>query len=95
MRTAAITLAAVFALSSCLSAAQGGEAGQGAPHAKTHHAKPHHAKSRHLAGRPVNRPLPDGMHSTDRRPCPIRGMGTSNWFGVDNDANVYRDRPDC
>jgi hypothetical protein len=87
MKTTAIFLAAAFALSGCLSASQA-----------TRHPK----KGRHQATRSANAPTPRGMSSWQgapstavKRPCPLRGMGTSNWFGTDNDANVYRDRPDC
>jgi hypothetical protein len=81
MKTTMITLAAVLAFSNCLAPAQA-----------AHHTK----KSRHLAARSVKTPTrhvlpPNG----GKAPCPIPGMGTANEVGVDNDFNVYRDRPEC
>jgi hypothetical protein len=56
-------------------------------------ATQHHKKTRHLTPRSAKPTMTQQMPS--RQPCPIRGMGDSNWFGTTNDANVYRDRPDC
>ena len=92
MKTITITLAAVLALSSCLSAAQA------AHHGKTHHGKTHHGKrSRHSAARLAKAPTSPGMPlRNDTSPCrTIPNMSSNNWFGVDNDLNVYRDRPQC
>lgn len=92
MKTITITLAAALALSSCLSAAQG------AHHGKTHHGKTHHGKgSRHSAARLAKAPASPGMPSrNDTSPCrTIPNMSSNNWFGVDNDLNVYRDKPQC
>jgi hypothetical protein len=82
MKTITITLAAVLALSSCLSAAQG-----------AHHGK----KSRHSAARHIKPPTSPGLSSRgDTTPCrTIPNMSSNNWFGVDNDVNVYRDKPQC
>jgi hypothetical protein len=83
MKKITITLAAILALTSCLSAAQG-----------THHRK----KSRHsVAARYINVPTSPGLLSSDgTAPCrTIPNMSSNNWFGVDNDLNVYRDRPQC
>lgn len=81
MKTTAITLAAVLAFSGCLAPAYG-----------AHHTK----KSRHHAARSAKAPTPHGMPwSAARRPCPLPGMGTANEVGVDNDVNVYQDRPEC
>ena len=79
MKTITITLAAVLGLSSCLSAAQGG----------AHHGK----RSRHSAARSVTAPTSVGTPSRECRTIP--NMSSNNWFGVDNDFNVYRDRPQC
>ncbi len=81
MKTITITLAAVLALSSA-SAAQG-----------THHGK----KNRHSAAQSVKAPASPGVSSrNDVAPCrTIPGMSSNNWFGVDNDVNVYRDKPEC
>jgi hypothetical protein len=78
MKAITITLAAVLALSSCLSAAQG-----------AHHGK----KSRHSAARSMKAPTSAGMPSRECRTIP--NMSSNNWFGVDNDVNVYRDKPQC
>ena len=88
MKTITITLAAALALSSCLSAAQG-----------AHHGKTHHGKgSRHSAARLAKAPASPGMasHNDMSLPCrTIPNMSSNNWFGVDNDLNVYRDKPQC
>jgi hypothetical protein len=79
MKTITITVAAILALTSCLSAAQG-----------THHRK----KSRHsVAARSMKAPTSAGKPSRECRTIP--NMSSNNWFGVDNDVNVYRDRPQC
>ena len=52
-----------------------------------------HKKTRHVTARSAKPTMT--QRTPSRAPCPVRGMGTSNWFGTDNDANVYRDRPDC
>ena len=81
MKTRTTTLAAVFAIASCLAAA---------------HGAPRHAKEiRHPSARFVEAPTSRRMPFTRSVPCPILGMGTANEVGVDNDANVYRDRPFC
>ena len=54
----------------------------------THQKKPRHAVSRHAKPATSER-MPS------RSDCPIPGMGTANRFGVDNDANVYRNKPFC
>jgi hypothetical protein len=80
-KTMVIALAAMFAVSSGTGAAQ---------------AAHHHKKIRRPAARSATMPAPRAMPSTaTKQPCPIRGMGTSNWFGTENDFNVYRDRPEC
>ena len=53
----------------------------------------HHKKARHIAARPAKPTMT--QRSPSRPPCEIRGMSGNNWFGTENDANVYRDRPDC
>ncbi len=82
IKTITITLAAVLALTSCLSAAQG-----------AHHGK----KSRHSAARHIKAPTSPGLSSrNDVSSCrTIPNMSSNNWFGVDNDFNVYRDKPQC
>jgi hypothetical protein len=83
MKTTTITLAAMLALTGCLSAAQG-----------AHHGK----KSRHsAAARHIKPSTSPGLASRgDTTPCrTIPNMSSNNWFGVDNDVNVYRDRPQC
>ena len=88
MKTITITLAAVLALSSCLSAAQAAHRGK---------------KSRHSAARLAKAPTSPGMPArndmflrNDTSPCrTIPNMSSNNWFGVDNDLNVYRDKPQC
>jgi len=81
MKTMTITLAALLALTGCLSAAQG-----------AHHGKP----SRHSAARHIKSPTSPGMASRNDTPCrTIPNMSSNNWFGVDNDFNVYRDKPQC
>ena len=86
MKTTTIALAAVLALSSCLSAAEA-----------AHHGK----KSRHSATRSTKMTAAPGMPlrndlRTDMSPCrTIPNMSSNNWFGVDNDLNVYRDKPQC
>jgi hypothetical protein len=80
-KTTVTALAAMFAVFCCTGGAQ---------------AAHHHKKSPRPPARAATTPAPRAMPSTaTKRPCPIRGMGTSNWFGTDNDFNVYRDRPDC
>jgi hypothetical protein len=78
MKATTITLAAVLALSSCLSAAQA-----------AHHGK----KNRHTAARSMKTPTSASMPSRECRTIP--NMSSNNWFGVDNDVNVYRDKPQC
>jgi hypothetical protein len=78
MKTVTTTLAAMLALSSCLSAAQG-----------AHHGK----RNRHSAARSMKEPTSVGMPSRECRTIP--NMSSNNWFGVDNDLNVYRDKPQC
>jgi hypothetical protein len=83
MKTITITLVAMLALTSCLSAAQG-----------AHHGK----RSRHsTAARHIKAPTSPGLFSRDdTTPCrTIPNMSSNNWFGVDNDVNVYRDKPQC
>jgi hypothetical protein len=83
MKTITITLVAMLALTSCLSAAQG-----------AHHGK----RSRHsTAARHIKAPASPGLFSRDdTTPCrTIPNMSSNNWFGVDNDVNVYRDQPQC
>jgi hypothetical protein len=83
MKTITITLVAILALTSCLSAAQGTD---------------HRKKSRHsVAARHIKAPISPGLSSRDgTAPCrTIPNMSSNNWFGVDNDLNVYRDRPQC
>jgi hypothetical protein len=81
MKTIVITLAAVLALSN-LPAAQG-----------THHAK----RKQHSAAGTVKAPTSPGTPSrNDVSPCrTIPNMSSNNWIGVDNDVNVYRDKPQC
>ena len=74
--TTTITLAAMLALSSCLSAAQG-----------AHHGK------KNSAARSMKTPTSASMPSRECRTIP--NMSSNNWFGVDNDVNVYRDKPQC
>lgn len=82
MKTITIMLATGLALSSCLSAAQG-----------AHHGK----RIRHSAARSVKAPtLPRTPFRDATSSCrTIPNMSSNNWFGVDNDVNVYRDRPQC
>ena len=81
MKTTAITLAAVLAFSGGLAPAYG-----------AHHTK----RNRHQTARSAKTLTPHNMPSNAaRRPCPLPGMGTANEVGVDNDVNVYQDRPEC
>jgi hypothetical protein len=41
----------------------------------------------------VKAPTSAAMPSRECRTIP--NMSSNNWFGVDNDFNVYRDRPQC
>lgn len=77
-----IALAAVLALSSGLSTAEA-----------AHHGK----KSRHSAARLAKAPTSPGLPSrSDTSPCrTIPNMSSNNWIGVDNDLNVYRNKPQC
>jgi hypothetical protein len=83
MKTTTITLAALVALSSCLTAAHG-----------AHHGK---KKVRHSVARSMKTPTPPNMPSrVDRSNCQsIPGMSSDNEFGVDNDFNVYRQKVPC
>jgi hypothetical protein len=82
IKTITIALTAVLALSISLTAAQG-----------AHHGK----KKPHKTARSVNAPTSAGLDS--RRASSscrtIPGMSSNNRFGVDNDLNVYRDKPQC
>ena len=82
MKTITITLAAVLALSNGLSAVQA-----------AHHGK----RSRHSAARLAKAPASPGTPlRKNTSPCrTIPNMSSNNWFGVDNDLNVYRNRPQC
>jgi hypothetical protein len=53
----------------------------------------HQRKARHAVSRHAKPATSERMPS--RSDCPIPGMGTANRFGVDNDTNVYRNKPFC
>ena len=86
-KTITITLAAALALSSSLAAAE----------AVHHHKRKLHRAARPMAAQPMRAPISPGLGSNwNSYPCrTIPGMSSNNWFGVDNDVNVYRDKPQC
>jgi hypothetical protein len=84
MKVATTTLATLLALASSSAVAQS--------------ASTNHEGNRYPTSRPMKGPSTSpSMSSTyDTSSCrSIPGMGTDNIYGVDNDVNVYRDRPPC
>ena len=86
-KTITMTLAVLLALSGSLTAAE----------AAHHHGKRKlHRSTRPMAAHSMNTPMSPGVERGRNTPCrTIPGMSSNNWFGVDNDFNVYRDKPQC
>jgi hypothetical protein len=87
IKTITITLAAALALSGPLAAAEGVH----------HHKRKLHKAARPVAAQPMRAPASAGLGANwGSYPCrTIPGMSSNNRFGVDNDLNVYRNKPQC